>query len=108
MCVDSTMTEADSRPDPSAGGDKTIDLERVARLVRALEQDLAQARGGSADLDALRAEVEALRQALNAHVDDDRSLRERLHGVRDAFEESDSALFKGAQYIAEIGRMLGM
>lgn len=102
------MTESDSKSAPPAPGEQAIDLEQVARLVRALEHDLAQAQGGSGNIDALRAEVEALRHALNAHVGDDESVRERLHGVRDAFEESDSALFKGAQYIADIGRMLGM
>jgi hypothetical protein len=104
------MTESDSKSAPSAPGEQAIDLEQVARLVRALEHDLAQAQaqGGSGNIDALRAEVEALRHALNAHAGDDESVRERLHGVRDAFEESDSALFKGAQYIADIGRMLGM
>lgn len=103
-----TMTDSDSKSATPGPGEEAIDLEQVARLVRALERDLAQAQGGSGNIDALRAEVEALRQALHAHAGDDQTVRERLHGVRDAFEESDSALFRGAQYIADIGRMLGM
>ncbi|MBX6391885.1 MAG: hypothetical protein IRY96_00300 [Burkholderiales bacterium] len=97
------MTASD--PQPGSAG---IDLEEVRRLVQALERDLERAQHGTADIDTLRAEVEALRQALHAHAGDDEPVRERLHGLRQAFEESDSALFKGAQYLADIGRMLGM
>lgn len=95
--------------DPSkTPAQETIDLEQVARLVQALERDLERAQHGTADIETLRAEVEALRHALHAHEGDDEPVRERLHGVRQAFEESDTALFKGAQYLSDIGRMLGM
>lgn len=86
----------------------TIDLEQVARLVQTLERDLERAQHGAGNIETLRAEVEALRAALQTHAGDDEPVRERLHGVRQAFEESDTALFKGAQYLSDIGRMLGM
>jgi len=95
--------------DPTqAPSPERIDLEQVAQLVQALERDLERAQQGAANLDTLRAEVEALRAALSAHEGDDDPLRERLQSVRDAFDEGDTALFKGAQYLADIGRMLGM
>ena len=90
---------------PSA---ETIDLEQVAQLVQALERDLELAQEGTGNIDTLRAEVEALRRALRTHTGDDEPVRARLHGVREAFEETDTALFKGAQYLSDIGRMLGM
>lgn len=87
---------------------ETIDLEQVAQLVQALERDLEHAQEGTGNIDTLRAEVEALRRALRTHAGDDEPVRARLHGVREAFEETDTALFKGAQYLSDIGRMLGM
>jgi len=94
--------------DPKSERSESIDLDEVAQLVRALERDLERAQHGTADVATLRAEVEALRHALHTHTGDDERVRERLHGVRQAFEESDATLFKGAQYLADIGRMLGM
>lgn len=99
------MNGSDPKQVPSP---ERIDLEEVARLVQALERDLERAQHGAVNIDTLRAEVEALRDALNAHEGDDDPLRERLQGVRDAFDEGDAALFKGAQYLSDIGRMLGM
>ena len=87
---------------------ETIDLEQVAQLVQALERDLEHAQEGTGNIDTLRAEVEALRRALRTHAGDDEPVRARLRGVREAFEETDTALFKGAQYLSDIGRMLGM
>jgi len=85
-----------------------IDLDEVARLVDALEADLARARTDSSQIDALRAEVEQLRTALEtgqpAH-EDEGSVRERLHRLGDVLV---SDAFEGSQYITRIGRLLGM
>lgn len=105
------MSRSDPTRDPVTPGDEpsqAIDLAQVATLVQALERDLARAQAGDADIATLRAEVEALRAALNTEAADDESVRERLHGVREAFEDTDATLFKGAQYLSDIGRMLGM
>ncbi|HKO89358.1 MAG TPA: hypothetical protein VJU83_12695 [Burkholderiales bacterium] len=83
-----------------------IDLQEVARLVQALEDDLERVQAGSGDLEALRAEVEALRAAL--HQPDHHEVRERLQGVHGFLGEAEDTAFKGAQYIGDIGRMLGM
>jgi hypothetical protein len=89
-----------------------INLDEVARLVETLERDLDRARQGAADVDLLRGEVEQLRAALSnkapAQADVQRGLsgvRERLHALGD--ELFDDAV-KGGDYIARIGRLLGM
>jgi hypothetical protein len=45
---------------------KPVDLNEAARLIDALERDMAKVRGGSADVQRLRDEVEALRKLLDA------------------------------------------
>jgi hypothetical protein len=89
-----------------------LNLEEVRKLVTALEQDLAKAEGGTADVQALRAEVEALRRALNAPEPGHGWLRDALqslHASIDAAAETakvDAAIV--APYIATIGRILGL
>lgn len=85
---------------------QNVDLKEVAKLIQALEADLARLQTGRGDYAALRAEVEALRQAL--HISDSGQVRERLQGVHGFLEEAEDTAFKGAQYLGDIGRMLGM
>jgi hypothetical protein len=91
---------------------KKIDLEEVARLVEALERDLAQVRSGSQDVQRLRDEVETLKNVLNSPIRRHHWVSDGLHGVRTVLEEAiDTAVAKGlktSQYISEIGRILGM
>ena len=90
---------------------RTVDLEETARLIDALEQDLAQLKSGQGDLDHLRADVEQLRSALSSAQPQDElhggltGLREKLHAVSD--ELLTDAISAG-DYIARIGRLLGM
>lgn len=83
-----------------------VDLDEVARLLKALETDLARVQAGKGDPDALRAEVEALRAAL--HSSDHGEVRESLHGLHRFFDEAADTAYKGSQYVTDIGRMLGM
>ena len=89
-----------------------IDMEAAAKLIAALEQDLQNARGDSRDMQRLRDEVETLKNVLNSPVRRHHWVRDGLHGIRDVFENAlDTAVaqgLKGGQYIAEIGRILGM
>jgi hypothetical protein len=85
---------------------KGIDLDEVARLLKALEADLARVQAGTGDTEALRAEVEALRDAL--HSSDEGTLRESLHGLHRFFDDAADTAYKGSQYLGDIGRMLGM
>jgi hypothetical protein len=91
---------------------KEIDLEEVTRLVEALERDLAQVRSGSQDVQRLRDEVETLKNVLNSPIRRHHWVSDGLHGVRTVLEDAiDAAVAKGlktGQYIADIGRILGM
>jgi hypothetical protein len=91
---------------------KEIDIEEVAKLIEALERDLARVRSGSRDLQPLRDEVETLKNVLNSPIRRHHWVREGLHGMREAIESRlESAVadgLKAGQYIAEIGRILGL
>lgn len=88
-----------------------IDLEETERLIDALEQDLARMKSGQGDLDRLRADVEQLRAALASAQPHEEvhgglaGLRERLHAASD---ELLADAVKTGDYIARIGRLLGM
>jgi hypothetical protein len=60
----------------------------------------------------LRDEVASLKAVLNSPVRGSGSVEQGLHGVRDVFEQVTDELaadsVKVGQYIAEIGRILGL
>jgi hypothetical protein len=91
---------------------RSIDLDEVARLVETLERDLDRARHGAADVDVLRGEVEQLRTALAAQASAQADVQRSLSGVRERMHALGDELFddavKGGDYIARIGRLLGM
>ena len=90
---------------------RAVDLEETARLIDALERDLAQLKSGQGDLDHLRADVEQLRTALASGQADEElhgglaGLREKLHAASD---ELLTDAIRTGDYIARIGRLLGM
>jgi len=92
--------------------DKKVDLEQVAQLIEALEQDLARVRSGSQDVKRLRDEVETLKRVLNAPLQKHHWIRDGLHSVHDALDGAMDTVIadgiKAGRYIAEIGRILGM
>lgn len=94
------------------GSAQEIDLEQVAELIETLEQDLKRVQSGSRDIQQLRDEVETLKNVLNSPVRRPHWVRDGLHSIREVFENAlDKAKtegLKGSQYIAEIGRILGM
>ena len=89
-----------------------VNLDDVTRLVEQLERDLATVRAGGASVDTLRSEVEQLRSALAAPEPSHGELNQSLHGVRDRLAALSDELFgdalKGSDYIARIGRILGL
>lgn len=89
-----------------------INLDEVAKLLEALEHDLANVQGSATDIQRLKDEVQTLRNVLQSPVRRHHWVRDSLHGIRDVFENAlDTAVakgLKGSQYIAEIGRILGM
>jgi hypothetical protein len=99
-----------------AGGKESgvaeVDLDAAAKLIEALEKDLTKVTGDSGDIQRLRDEVETLKNVLNSPVRRHHWVGEGLHGIREALESAlDTAVaqgVKGSQYIAEIGRILGL
>jgi len=89
-----------------------IDFEEVTKLVHAIERDLAQVQKGSNDVQLLRDEVETLKNVLSSPIRRHHWVREGLHALRMAFQEGLETVtadgLKASQYIAEIGRILGM
>lgn len=91
-----------------------VDLDEVAKLVEALEKDLAGVKAGSGDLQTLRDEVRALGEALqskdapadHAQVGDSlKSIHDSINNAVDIVVEDG---IKVADYAARIGKMLGL
>ena len=99
-------TEANKQTAPD------IDLDEVAALLEALEKDLANVQGSESDIQRLRDEVQTLKNVLMSPVRRHHWVRDGLHSIRHVFENAlDTAVakgLKGSQYVAEIGRILGM
>src|SRR3989441_4365262 len=93
-------------------GPRKIDLEKVAQLIDALERDLAKVRSGSRDMQLLRDEVETLKNVLNSPIRRHHWVREALQDMKRSIEDGLDAAkaegLKAGQYLAEIGRILGM
>jgi predicted nuclease with TOPRIM domain len=97
-------------PKESVGHD--VDLEEATQLVQALERDLGKVSGDSADIQLLRDEVARLKVMLDSPAREHHDVKQGLHSIRDTFERAlDEAVadgMKGSQYVAELGRILGM
>lgn len=91
---------------------RTIDLAEAARLIDAIEHDLAKVRSGHADVQRLRDEVETLRNVLNSPVRRDSWVGDSLHAIRVQLDETvDEAVYEGmtiSRYAAEAARILGL
>ncbi len=89
-----------------------IDFEKVTKLLEALERDLANVQSGSRDVQLLRDEMETLKNVLSSPIRRHHWVREGLHAMRQAIEDGLETVaadgLKAGQYIAEIGRILGM
>ena len=89
-----------------------VDLEQAAKLIQALERDLAQVRGGAQDVQRLRDEVETLRNVLNSPVQRHHWVSDSLHDIRSLLDETvDEAIYEGttiSRYAADIARILGL
>jgi hypothetical protein len=90
----------------------SVDLDRVAKLVQALEKDLAGAKADDATIRKLLAEIDAIKGALQSSAPRHEGVRENLHSMRDTMERAAGTvtgeLWRDAPYLAEIGRILGL
>lgn len=93
-------------------GAPEVDLEAAAKLVAALERDLGKVSGDSSDIQRLRDEVQTLKNVLSSPSRKPHRVRDALHGIRESFshvmDEAATDVLKGGQYVAEIGRILGL
>ena len=91
---------------------KEIDLEEGAKLIEAIERDLAGMPGSAPGVQRLRDEMETLKNVLNSPIRRHHWVSDGLHGVRMVLEDAiDTAVAKGlktSQYLSEIGRILGL
>jgi hypothetical protein len=89
-----------------------VDLEEVAKLIQALERDLEEVRSDSGAVQRLKDEVQTLKNVLGSPVRRHRWVRDGLQSIREVLDTTlDKAVadgLKGGQYLAEIGRILGM
>lgn len=89
-----------------------LDLDTARKLVDDLSRQLADASAEGPKLDQLRAEVESLREILSGPNAQHSWVHERFLAIERVFEHAATELLadgiKVGQYIAEIGRMLGI
>ena len=90
----------------------SVDIDEANRLVEALERDLANLGEGASGVETLRAEVAQLRAALRAAEPAHPEVHTGLENVRDVLHRAGDELFDDAvkvgDYVARIGRMLGL
>ena len=84
---------------------RPVDLDEVEKLIHALERDLEQVRGGSADIQRVRDEVETLKNVLRSPVRRPHWVRDALHDIREGIVAEGAEV---SRYVAEIGRILGL
>lgn len=91
---------------------KNPDLDAARKLVDDLSRQLAETGKGGTKVEELRAEVKSLSEILNKPESEHSWIADRLAAVEDVFEHAAVELLadgiKAGQYIAEIGRILGV
>jgi len=89
-----------------------IDVEAAKRLAEDLSRTLAQAGSDSDKLRELREEVDSLRDILNGPNSQHFWIIDRLRSIESMFERAAVELLadgiKAGNYLAEIGRILGV
>ncbi len=87
-------------------------LERIAKLVSDLEQELSGAPAGSPKVAALRAEIDALKKTLASPDQAKPELASQLHGTHrkldDVVASVEGEVLRDTPYLAELGRILGL
>ena len=107
------MTSNENRDQASSvAQDHAFSLDRVRSLVAAMERELANAPADQPNVQALRQEIETLKQVLADGEDQHVLVKEKLHTVRGTLQDMtarvESEVLQDSRYIAEIGRILGL
>jgi uncharacterized coiled-coil DUF342 family protein len=87
-------------------------LERIQNLLSDLEQELASIPATSARVQALKAEIDALKQTLSSSTSDMPKVAEQLKGTHNALDDLvasiEGEILRDTPYVAEMGRILGL
>lgn len=87
-------------------------LERIQNLVSDLEQELASIPGTSPRVEALKAELEALKQAVSKSPSNSPKVARQLRGTHSALDDLvaniEGEILRDTPYLAELGRILGL
>lgn len=96
----------------TAMSEPQIDVEAARRLADDLAQKLAESNGNSDKLRELRDEVDSLRDILSGPNTQHFWITDRLRSIEAIFERAAVELLadgiKAGNYLAEIGRILGV
>ncbi len=91
---------------------KEFSLERIAKLVSDLEQELVDAPVDSPKVAALRDEISALKQTLASEEATHPALESQLHGTRRQLDHLvasvEGEVLRDTPYLTELGRILGL
>jgi hypothetical protein len=87
-------------------------LERIQILLSDLEQELASIPATSARVQALKAEIDALKQTLSSSTSDMPKVAQQLKGTHNALDDLvasiEGEILRDTPYVAEMGRILGL
>jgi len=87
-------------------------LARIQNLLSDLEQELASLPDTSSRVQALKAEIEALRQTLSISASDSPQIARQLQGTHSALDDLvasiEGEILRDTPYVAELGRILGL
>jgi uncharacterized coiled-coil DUF342 family protein len=87
-------------------------LERIQNLLSDLEQELASIPATSARVQALKAEIDALKQTLSSSTSDMPKVAQQLKGTHNALDDLvvsiEGEILRDTPYVAEMGRILGL
>ena len=87
-------------------------LERIQNLLSDLEQELASIPDTSVRVQALKVEIEALKQTLSSSTSDVPKVAQQLRGTHNALDDLvaniEGEILRDTPYVAEMGRILGL
>jgi chaperonin cofactor prefoldin len=87
-------------------------LERIHVLLSDIEQELASIPDKSSRVQALKAEIDALKQTLRSSASDSSQVAQQLRDTHNALDDLvasiEGEILRDTPYVAELGRILGL